>query len=160
MVAGDSLSAIGSRLGVAWQDIAQANGIIAPYTIYPGQILVIPVEEDDDDMSYEKFKEYMTKYRKELQDNDSGDWSKENRQWAVDKGLMAGNGTTVDGEPNMMWEDFLTREQNVTVDKRLYDLIMAEVKKLLDDQDKAIRADISDIVAEAVAKALEQAKQQ
>lgn len=60
----------------------------------------------------------------------------------------------------MMWEDFLTREQNVTVDKRLYDLIMAEVKKLLDDQDKAIRADISDIVAEAVAKALEQAKQQ
>lgn len=111
-------------------------------------------------MSYEKFKEYMTKYRKELQDNDSGDWSKENRQWAVDKGLMAGNGTTVDGEPNMMWEDFLTREQNVTVDKRLYDLIMAEVKKLLDDQDKAIRADISDIVAEAVAKALEQAKQQ
>lgn len=99
MVAGDSLSAIGSRLGVAWQDIAQANGIIAPYTIYPGQILVIPVEEDDDDMSYEKFKEYMTKYRKELQDNDSGDWSKENRQWAVDKGLMAGNGTTVDGEP-------------------------------------------------------------
>lgn len=160
VVAGDSLSAIGSRLGVAWQDIAQANGIIAPYTIYPGQILVIPVEEDDDDMSYEKFKEYMTKYRKELQDNDSGDWSKENRQWAVDKGLMAGNGTTVDGEPNMMWEDFLTREQNVTVDKRLYDLIMAEVKKLLDDQDKAIRADISDIVAEAVAKALEQAKQQ
>lgn len=160
VVAGDSLSAIGSRLGVAWQDVAQANGIIAPYTIYPGQILVIPVEEDDDDMSYEKFKEYMTKYRKELQDNDSGDWSKENRQWAVDKGLMAGNGTTVDGEPNMMWEDFLTREQNVTVDKRLYDLIMAEVKKLLDDQDKAIRADISDIVAEAVAKALEQAKQQ
>lgn len=116
--------------------------------------------EDDEMLTYEQWKEYMTQYRKELQDNDSGDWSKENRQWAVDKGLMAGNGTTVNGEPNMMWEDFLTREQNVTVDKRLYDLIMAEVKKLLDDRDKAIKADISDIVAEAVARALEQAKQQ
>ena len=116
--------------------------------------------EDDEMLTYEQWKEYMTQYRKELQDNDSGDWSKENRQWAVDKGLMAGNGTTVNGEPNMMWEDFLTREQNVTVDKRLYDLIMAEVRKLLDDHDKAIRADISDIVAEAVARALEQAKQQ
>jgi len=27
---------------VAWQDIAAANGIGAPYTIYPGQVLVIP----------------------------------------------------------------------------------------------------------------------
>ena len=116
--------------------------------------------EDDEMLTYEQWKAYMTQYRKELQDNDSGDWSKENRQWAVEKGLMAGNGTTVDGEPNMMWEDFLTREQNVTVDKRLYTLIMAEVKKLLDDYDNAIRADISDIVAEAVAGALEQAKQQ
>lgn len=93
------------------------------------------LEGEDDDMTQEKFNEMfrtaMTEYRKGLQDNDSGDWSAENRQWAVDNGLMAGNGTTVDGEPNMMWEDFLTREQNVTVDKRLYDLIMAEVKKLL-----------------------------
>lgn len=51
VVSGDSLSAIGSRLGVAWQSIAQANGITAPYTIYPGQILVIPSEEEDS-MSY------------------------------------------------------------------------------------------------------------
>lgn len=122
------------------------------------------LEEEDDDMTQDKFNEMfktaMTEYRKSLQDNDSGDWSAENRQWAVDNGLMAGNGTTVEGEPNMMWEDFLTREQNVTVDKRLYDLIMAEVKKLLDAHDKAIKVDISDIVAEAVARALEQAKQQ
>lgn len=111
VVAGDSLSAIGSRLGVAWQDIARANGIIAPYTIYPGQILVIPVEEDDDDMSYEKFKEYMTRYRKELQDNDKGEWSEEARAWAIKVGLFAGNGTDINGEPNYMWQDFLTREQ-------------------------------------------------
>ena len=30
-------------------------------------------------------------------------------------GLIAGNGTTVSGEPNCMWGDILTREQFVTV---------------------------------------------
>lgn len=39
---GDSLSAIGAQFGVNWQDIAALNGIGAPYTIYPGQILNLP----------------------------------------------------------------------------------------------------------------------
>ena len=39
---GDCLSVIGARLGVSWQSIAQANGITPPYTIYPGQVIVIP----------------------------------------------------------------------------------------------------------------------
>lgn len=110
VVSGDSLSAIGSRLGVAWQDIAKANGITAPYTIYPGQILVIPSEEEDS-MSYEQFRQYMDRYRQELQDNDCGEWSKEAREWAIQVGLFAGNGTTSDGKPNMMWQDQLSREQ-------------------------------------------------
>ena len=110
VVSGDSLSAIGSRLGVAWQSIAQANGITAPYTIYPGQILVIPSEEEDS-MSYEQFRQYMDRYRQELQDNDCGEWSKEAREWAIRVGLFAGNGTTSDGKPNMMWQDQLSREQ-------------------------------------------------
>ena len=38
---GDSLSAIGSRLGVAWTAIASKNGIRSPYTIYPGQRLLV-----------------------------------------------------------------------------------------------------------------------
>ena len=45
VVSGDSLSAIGSRLGVAWQTYRPGkrdHG--APSTIYPGQILVIPSE--------------------------------------------------------------------------------------------------------------------
>lgn len=42
VVSGDTLSGIGARVGVAWQDIAAANSIGAPYTIYPGQVLVIP----------------------------------------------------------------------------------------------------------------------
>ena len=36
---GDTLSGIGSKLGVKWQTIASKNGIKSPYTIYPGQKL-------------------------------------------------------------------------------------------------------------------------
>ena len=36
---GDCLSTIGAKLGVSWTAIASANGIGAPYTIYPGQVL-------------------------------------------------------------------------------------------------------------------------
>lgn len=39
---GDCLSAIGDKLGVDWYSIAKANGIGEPYTIYPGQSLIIP----------------------------------------------------------------------------------------------------------------------
>lgn len=71
--------------------------------------------EEDEDMDEEKFysmfKAALSKFRGELRDNDSGDWSKEARDWCVSVGLFAGNGTTDGGEANMMWEDFLTREQ-------------------------------------------------
>jgi LysM repeat protein len=39
---GDSLSAIGARLGVSWTSIAAANNIKPPYVIRPGQRLNIP----------------------------------------------------------------------------------------------------------------------
>lgn len=57
----------------------------------------------------------MNKYRKELQDNDCGDWSEEARKWAINSGLIAGNGTTINGLPNYMWEDLTTREQLIVV---------------------------------------------
>ena len=73
------------------------------------------VPEEDNDMDQTKFNEIfaaaMAEYRKQLRDNDSGDWSQKAREWAVSVGLFAGNGTLDNGEPNMMWEDFLTREQ-------------------------------------------------
>lgn len=68
-------------------------------------------KEDDEMLTYDQWKEYMTKYRQELQDNDCGDWSAEAREWAISVGLFAGNGTTVDGQPNYMWHDQLSREQ-------------------------------------------------
>lgn len=71
--------------------------------------------KEEDDMDQTKFNEMfvtaMADYRKKLRDNDSGDWSQKAREWAVSVGLFAGNGTLDNGEPNMMWEDFLTREQ-------------------------------------------------
>jgi len=73
------------------------------------------IQEDDDDMDNAKFKQYFDEMRKTFQDNDAGQWSEAARQWAIDTGLIAGNGETVDGEPNYMWGDLLTREQLVTV---------------------------------------------
>lgn len=79
----------------------------------------IAEKEDDDDMTQEKFNEMfavaMTSYRKSLQDNDSGSWSDADKEWAINQGLMKGSGTTSDGEPNYMWEDFLTREQSAAL---------------------------------------------
>lgn len=42
VVAGDTLSRIGARAGIAWRSIASLNGISAPYTIYPRQVLRLP----------------------------------------------------------------------------------------------------------------------
>lgn len=39
VVSGDTLAKIGSKTGIAWRDLASLNGIGAPYTIYPGQVL-------------------------------------------------------------------------------------------------------------------------
>lgn len=70
---------------------------------------------EDEDMDMTRFKELFSEMRKDLQDNDSGAYSKEAREWALATGLIAGNGTQINGEPNCMWQDFLTREQLVTV---------------------------------------------
>ena len=39
---GDSLSAIGAKLGVDWHQIAATNGLLNPYPIFVGQLLKIP----------------------------------------------------------------------------------------------------------------------
>jgi uncharacterized protein YvpB len=39
---GDYLTALAERFGTTWQELAAANNIGYPYTIYPGQVLVIP----------------------------------------------------------------------------------------------------------------------
>jgi hypothetical protein len=41
VVGGDTLSKIGTKVGVTWQDLARWNGIHSPYTIYIGQIIFL-----------------------------------------------------------------------------------------------------------------------
>jgi LysM repeat protein len=43
---GESLSSIGAAYGVPWKNIAAANGITSPYTIYPFQKLCISFRSD------------------------------------------------------------------------------------------------------------------
>lgn len=76
---------------------------------------------EDEIVTLDDFKELWQEMREELQDNDSGEWSDNAKTWAVDNGYVLGNGTTIDGEPNYMWEDLLTREQLVTVLYRFAD---------------------------------------
>lgn len=71
--------------------------------------------EDDFMADVKKFEEAWLEYRKTLQDNDAGAYSLDARNWATSSGLIAGNGTEINGEPNCMWQDMLTREQFVTV---------------------------------------------
>lgn len=71
--------------------------------------------EEEEIVTLDEFKELWAEMRAELQDNDSGEWSDNAKQWVIDNGYFIGNGTTVDGEPNYMWEDVLTREQLATV---------------------------------------------
>ena len=67
----------------------------------------------------EMFKVAMAAYRAELRDNDSGAWSEKAREFVIEKGIFAGGGAGADGQPNYMWEDFLTREQAAQVLYRL-----------------------------------------
>lgn len=78
---------------------------------------------DEEEVTLDQFKQLWYQFRKELQDNDSGDWSKEARDWAISTGLIAGNGTTINGESNYMWEDVPTREQLVTVLYRFFTMM-------------------------------------
>lgn len=71
--------------------------------------------DEDEDMTKEQFKELWLAMRKDLQDNDAGEWSAEARNWAVEIGLIAGTSTENGEEPNYMWADMLTREQFVMV---------------------------------------------
>lgn len=72
-------------------------------------------KEEDDDMDVGRFKELWGEMRRELQDNDSSKYSEDARAWATSTGLITGNGEVINGEPNYMWADILTREQFVTV---------------------------------------------
>lgn len=65
-------------------------------------------ESEEEEMTYEKFKEFMDKYNKEVNAQDPSSWSKEAREWAEENGLIAGVGNGV-----MQYKAPCTREQIV-----------------------------------------------
>lgn len=64
------------------------------------------------------FREMLAEYFAGLQDNDCGEFSAEARKWATEHKLFIGNGAEIDGEPNMMWQSLMTREQLAIVLRR------------------------------------------
>lgn len=70
------------------------------------------IQEDDDNMTIDRFSELMDEYRAKLQQEDGSSWSKDARDWAINTGLIEGSDTGYN------WKDFLTREQFATVMQR------------------------------------------
>ena len=86
----------------------------------------------DQDKFNKMFETAMQQYRQSLRDNDCGEWSRAARQFAVDQGIFAGSGTMApDGQPNMMWEDLLTREQCAQVLYRLEKSLAFALSKVI-----------------------------
>lgn len=77
-------------------------------------------DEEDEDMDVNRFKELWLEMRRELQDNDASDWSREARAWAENTGLVQGGS---DADFNGMWQDVLTREQMAVLLYRFAKLI-------------------------------------
>lgn len=73
------------------------------------------IEEDDDDMTQEKFNEMMNVYLVQLAKQNPGEWSKEAREWAEKNGIISG-----DTNGNKMYKKFLTREEMVQIAYRLH----------------------------------------
>lgn len=72
----------------------------------------------DEEMTYEKFKEYMTQYLKDLQAQEPSAWSQEARAWAEKNGIIAGV-----GNGKMEYKDYCTREQTVNMLYHLFNLM-------------------------------------
>ncbi len=71
--------------------------------------------DENENLTQEKFNEMFSALRRGLQNNNASVYSAGARAWAVSNGLILGNGEEIDGQPNYAWNDFLTREQFVTV---------------------------------------------
>lgn len=69
-----------------------------------------PDYEEEEEMSYEKFKEYMNQYLNELSKLPPAEWSKEAREWAEGNGYING-----DENGEKKYKKFTTREEMVQV---------------------------------------------
>ena len=71
-------------------------------------------EMEGDNMSYDKFKEYMEQYEREQELLPPGGWSSDSRAWAEGNGMMKGKGDIDgDGETDFAYKAHITREEAV-----------------------------------------------
>ncbi len=71
------------------------------------------VDEEEEEVTYEQFKAFMTQYLTEVQELPNNEYSQEALDWMKSKGYMQGN-----ANGNMMPQSNLTREQYATVEYR------------------------------------------
>ena len=71
---------------------------------------LLGVQEEDEDMTQERFNELMTNYLTELAEKDPSAWSADARTWAEGNGYIKG-----DGKGHTMYKKFMTREEMVQV---------------------------------------------
>lgn len=72
----------------------------------PKNKVYIPEMEDDEDMTQERFNEFMENWLTEQAEKEPADWSKQARDWAENKGFIQG-----DGSGRKMYKKPLTREE-------------------------------------------------
>ena len=68
------------------------------------------IEEEDEDMTQDKFNEMMNTYINEQAEKDASSWSKDARNWAESKGFIKG-----DDKGRTMYKKFITREEMIVV---------------------------------------------
>lgn len=101
-------------------DVSQWAAFKARIAGADGQTTIDEPKEEEEEMTLAEFQAMFNQLRATLKDNDASEWSKEAREWAVETGLISGTST---GEFNGAWEDFLTREQLVTILYKFYKLM-------------------------------------
>lgn len=94
--------------------IESAEEICKGVCEYTGVKYIEPIiNEDEEEMSYDTFKEYMAQYLKELAFMSPAAWSEEARNWAESSGIIKG-----DENGNKQYKKFLTREEYVQMEYR------------------------------------------
>lgn len=85
------------------------------------------VKEESKEMTQDAFNKMfrvaMSAYRAELQEQKVSNWAEHDIKWAVQTGLVQGNGSI--DKPNYMPQDLITREQSISLLHRLYNMIKA-----------------------------------
>ena len=70
----------------------------------------INVNEEDEDMTQDKFNEMMEVYLNQQAEKNASSWSNTERTWAEDKGYIKG-----DNLNRKMYKKFMTREEMIVV---------------------------------------------